>query len=88
MRQPTENELHAIIRLSSNDDFKRVVAWVKDSLTHQRECTESVRGEERAESCGASKSLAELLLIMADAPSAIRALRAAKLTENDHQGIE
>ena len=88
MRQPTEQELHAIIRISNTDDFKRVVAWIRDSLTHQREYTEQVRGEERAESCGASKSLAELVKTMTDAPSAIRALHAAKLTENDHQGIE
>jgi hypothetical protein len=88
MRQPTENELHAIIRLSSNDDFKRVIAWFRDSLTHQREVTEATQGEARTESCGASKKIVEQLYYMADAKSAILAIRQARLTENDHQGIE
>lgn len=78
MKQPDENTLHAIMRKSQDADFKRIVAWIRGARDDQRATTEAVRGEERAESCGASAMMTEMLDYLTDAPAALTRIHAER----------
>jgi len=70
--------LQSCLRLSTDEDFKRLMRWYRDSRQEQQDANDVLRNEDLYNGQGISQCLREILEKVESAPKALAALNSGQ----------